>query len=105
MSAKRKCNAIVTFKHNEAKSRYLMLQLDIVTTNSHNITLYSNDGIDGLVFESLQEMYNYVLQIIHSNNFYCNNYISFNSKWYDISWINIDDGKIHRYGLTMHWDD
>ena len=104
MSAKRKCNAIVTFKFNEKTNRYLMLQLDIVTTNGHNITLYSNAGIDGLVFENLQEMYDYTLQIIHANNFYCDFYTGFNSKYYSISWINIADGAIHRYGRIMNWE-
>lgn len=104
MSNKRKANGIVTFKFSEKYNRYYMLQLDVVTTNGHNITLYSNKGADGLVFETIEEMYEFTIQLIHSNNFYLDFYMGFDSKFYSISWINVDDGFIRRYGKSMHWD-
>lgn len=37
------------------------------------------------------ELYEYVLEVLESNNMCCDHYTEFNAEWYDISFIDIDN--------------
>ena len=80
--------------------------INITVKHKHeNITLYSEnwDDIDkkhAYKYNLFNDLYGDVLAFINSNNFYVHSWKMFESKWYDIDFIDINDGSITRYSLS-----
>ena len=94
------CTAIYRYinKHYEL--------INITVKHKHeNITLYSEcwdetDRKHAYKYNLFNEMYSSVLAFLKSNNFYVHSWKMFESKWYDIDFIDIYDFSINRYSLS-----
>lgn len=88
----RKCSATVIYKGTTLYSVY--------ANRKGSITPLITDAMR--LYESFQELYEAVLLMLKANNLYCNYYIAFNSKWYDIQFIDLKSPTyIENYGLKV----
>ena len=86
----KKCNCIVVYRH--IKKRYEILNITVKHKNE-NIPLYAANE----QYRFFDEMYSAVLEILKANNFYVHNWEMFESTWYDVDFIDVDNWEINRY--------
>ena len=86
----KKCNCIVVYRH--IKKRYEILRITVKHKNE-NIPLYAANE----QYRFFDEMYSAVLEILKANNFYVHTWEMFESTWYDIDFIDVDNFEICRY--------
>ena len=86
----KKCTCTVIYRYVE--NRYELI--NITAKHKHeNISLYTTSE-QYLLFD---EMYSAVLEILKANNFYVHTWEMFESTWYDIDFIDVDNWEINRY--------
>ena len=95
----KKCNCTVIYRYNN--KHYEPIKI-IVKHKHENITLYSEmwdetDRKHPYKYFSFNELYNDVLSFLKSNNFYVHTWKMFESTWYDIDFIDVDNFEICRY--------
>lgn len=95
--SKQKATAIVLYSHGN-HGQLKLHNLSVVTRNNHLIQLIDNPTDDCFYFDTMHELYTHILAWLKNNSFEVNYYFQFNTKWYDIQWIDTDDRTIHRYG-------
>lgn len=79
---------------------YLLHSISLVNCKGMNISLLQD--FDGLVFETLNSAYEYVLRLAKRNSFTCYSYYEFGREWYDIYWFNINNPiELKHYGYTL----
>lgn len=93
----KRVKAICIYKDNK------IYNLTALSMNS-NIPLIRYDLEDTKVtpchHNSFNEMYEDVLSVLKSNDMRCGYYEEFNKKWYDISFIDLDNPTvINKYGI------
>ena len=92
----KKCTCIVIYRYVE--KRYEILSITVKHKNE-NIPLYAANE----QYRFFDEMYSAVLEILKANNFYVHTWEMFESTWYDIDFIDVDNWEINRYsygGIT-----
>ena len=95
----KKCNCIVIYRYVE--KHYEILKI-MVKHKHENIILYSEawdetDRKHKYEYISFNAMYSDVLSFLKSNNFYVHTWKMFESTWYDIDFIDVDNWEINRY--------
>ena len=74
-----------------------------VLTKENNIPLIRynfTDKIKPYKYNSFNDVYKSLLNILKANNFYCGYYKEFNKTWYDISFIDLDNPiVINKFGI------
>lgn len=93
----RKVKAICVYKDNKVYNLTAQLK-------DTNVTLIHYDLEDTKItpyhHKSFEDLYVDVLQVLKNNNMYCGHHTEFNRKWYDISFIDLDNAtEIHRYSI------
>ena len=80
--------------------------INVTVKHKHkNITLYNEnwDDIDkkhAYEYNLFNELYSDVLAFLKSSDFYVHSWKIFENKWYDIDFIDTNDGSISRYSLS-----
>ena len=89
----KKCTCTVIYRYIE--NRYELINIT-VKHKHENILLY---GYQDFRYRHVyfNKMYESVLEILKNNNFYVHNWKMFESTWYDIDFIDIDNPEINRY--------
>lgn len=92
----KKCTCTVIYRY--VNKHYEPIKI-IVKHKHENILLYDErDHTDKKhKFKYFQELYACVLAILKSNNFYVHKWEMFESKWYDIDFIDTDTYSVNRY--------
>ena len=86
----KKCTCTVIYRYVE--NRYELI--NIMAKHKHeNISLYTTSE-QYLLFD---EMYSAVLTLLKANSFYVHTWKMFESTWYDIDFIDVDNWEINRY--------
>ena len=86
----KKCTCTVIYRY--VKKHYEISNITIKHKNE-NIPLYTTSG----QYRFFDEMYSAVLEILKANNFYVHTWEMFESTWYDVDFIDIDNPEIKRY--------
>lgn len=86
----KKCTCIVIYRY--VNKHYELINIT-VKHKHENISLYTTSE-QYLLFD---EMYSAVLAILKANNFYVHARKMFDSTWYDIDFIDVDNWEINRY--------
>ena len=86
----KKCTCTVIYRYNN--NHYELINIT-VKHKHENISLYTTSE-QYLLFD---EMYSAVLEILKANNFYVHTWEMFESTWYDIDFIDVDNWEINRY--------
>ena len=86
----KKCTCIVIYRYVE--KRYEILSITVKHKNE-NIPLYAANE----QYRFFDEMYSAVLEILKANNFYVHTWKMFESTWYDVDFIDVDNFEICRY--------
>ena len=65
------------------------------------VRYYDGENPPPYKYQYFNDMYKSVLNILKNNNMYVGKYNEFNTIWYDIQWIDIDNPcTIHKYAYT-----
>lgn len=84
--------------------KYYVLDQIFVKHKNENIILYNAilEKIDKQYqykYLTFNDLYKDVLSFLKSNNMYVNSWVDFNSKWYNIDFLNTYNYEINRYSL------
>lgn len=94
-----KVNCIVMYSYNDS---YKIHNITVKHKNE-NITLYNDTftlhRLYKTRFNVFNDLYKNVLDILKVNGFYVHSWNIFNSKWYNIDFIDIDTLSIDRFAL------
>ena len=95
----KKCTCTVIYRYNN--NHYELINIT-VKHKHENITLYNEtwdktDRKHKHKYDSLNAIYSDVLSFLKSNSFYVHTWEMFDSTWYDIDFIDIDNPEINRY--------
>ena len=105
----RKVTAIVVYSRvinneDELVYKYICNNLPVITSDKKHITLYTDnwDAMDRkhpYKYDSFNDLYNSILNTLKYNDMYYSYYDDFNSRFYDILWIDcVNPSKIETYG-------
>jgi hypothetical protein len=73
-----------------------------VAVNTGNDTINFSFPYFPKVYRNFREIYAAVLQILANNGFSVAYYDDFNSRWYNIQWVELDNpGSVKRYGVPL----
>ena len=86
----KKCTCTVIYRYNN--KHYEPIKI-IVKHKHENIPLYAANE----QYRFFDEMYSAVLKILKATNFYVHTWEMFESTWYDVDFIDVDNFEICRY--------
>lgn len=94
---KRICTPIVLYKFD--RKGYHIHKITIQTSNYNTIQLYSSNEEDCMILPTKNEAIRFVLNLLKINGFKPK-FIGteFNSKWYNIYWIDVESNAVRKYG-------
>lgn len=103
----KKVHAIVVYHElNDDNIGYIVRNLTIIDRNSNHVLLYSDewDSMDKkhpYIDNNFRALYKRILSWLKHNDYYCSYFEAFNSKFYDIIWIeDTNPSHLQRFGYN-----
>lgn len=89
----KKVNCIVVFKYNG--DNYILESITVKHKHNNTPLFFGSYRY----YKRFNDMYEAVLNLLKVNNMYVHTWEEFNSKWYDIDFINIENYTVNRYSF------
>lgn len=98
----RRCKMLVVYRATgydryDLPLGFQMLYASLITKRGEITCLLSNNGTDTYIYKSFNEMIASCLSFAKIEGYTINKYIDFNALWYDIRFVNAEDGSYNRY--------